>query len=311
MLANGHGKNRMARNVSARRSLTWDLLFLSSGEQRLSDKLRESGQKVKGGQEIRLCDIEAGTGRHGLFENLHGFRSGQEFSDFLRRSSKDYYGSPIRTFLDWLVKVDLDVIRRNWREFQQKFITEVLKDKENLPSEVFRVASRFALVALAGELATESGVNGWKLGTATAAEKEIFQNWLSNREGAGGSDAENAIRQVRHFLEQHGQSRFQSLPVIETDRVFERVGYKRKNNYDETEYLIFPENFRAEVCKGFDAKFVAAELAARGYLIKGSGGENTRNERIDGRQHRFYLLNGSIFEATEKGVSEEKQNAVA
>lgn len=297
MLANGHGKNRMARNVSARRSLTWDLLFLSSGEQRLSDKLREAGQTVKGGQEIRLCDIEAETGKFGLFENLHDFQSGQEFSDFLRRASKENYGSPIRAFLDWLVKADLETIRKNWRGFQQNFIAEVLKDKQNVPSEVFRVASRFALVALAGELATESGATLWKQGTATEAAKEIFQNWLANREGAGGSDAENAIRQIRLFLEKHGQSRFQSLPVVETDKIFDRAGFKRKNTYDENEFLILPEVFRAEVCKGMDAKFCAAALSARGYLMQGSDGKNTRNERIDGKQQRFFVLNSNIFEA--------------
>jgi uncharacterized protein (DUF927 family) len=299
MLANGHGKNRMARNTGARRSLTWNLLFLSSGEQRLSDKMREAGQSIKGGQEIRLCDIEAETGKHGLFENLHGFGSGQEFSDYLRRAAKENYGSPIREFLRWLVGVDLESIRRNWREFHQKFIAEVLPDTSQ-PSEVFRVASRFALVALAGELATEADITKWTRGAALDAAKTVFSNWFENREGKAGSDVERAINQIRHFLESH-ENRFQD--VTQTFDVPFRAGFRRRNSAtEETEFLIYREVFRSEICKGFDAKSVAQELAARGFLVKGSDGKTTRNERIDGKQQRFFVLNSHIFEAEAENI---------
>lgn len=299
MLANGHGKNRMARTVTARRSLTWNLLFLSSGEQRLSDKMRESGQTVKGGQEVRLCDIEAETGAFGLFENLHGFASGQEFSDKLRTASKEYYGAAIREYLRLLATLDHEAIKKNWREFQQKFIAEVLPEKD-YPPEIYRAATRFALIAFAGEIATKFNITAWNAGEASTAVRVLFKNWLDGRSEAG-TDAENAVRQVRNFLELHGQSRFQDTQSA-FQTVSNRAGFRRKNaTTDETEFLIYREVFRSEVCKNFDAKFVAGELAARGFLIKGSDGKNTRNERIDGKQQRFFVLNGDIFEAVETG----------
>jgi len=98
MLANGRGKLRMTKTLQARLALTWNLLFLSTGEQSLSDKITESGGTVKGGQDIRLCDIEADTGKFGLFEDLHDFPSGQAFSDHLRAASCKFYGTPIREF---------------------------------------------------------------------------------------------------------------------------------------------------------------------------------------------------------------------
>ncbi|MCA1623166.1 MAG: DUF927 domain-containing protein [Acidobacteria bacterium] len=308
MLANGRGKNRMAKNISARRPLNWNLLFLSSGEQRLADKMREAGQRVKGGQEIRLCDLEADTSKFGLFENLHGFDNGQEFSDYLRRASKQFYGTAISAFLDWLVKVDRESIRKNWRGFQQKFISELLPENQKYPSEVYRVASRFALVALAGELATESGVTGWTPGTAQSAAKVMFDNWFANREGAGGSDAENAIRQVRLFLESHEQSRFQVLGEGENqhEKVINRVGFKRKNPVNkETEFLVFPESFRSEICKDLDVKFVASVLAERGFLQRDSAGKFQKLERCgEPKAKRLYVITSNIFE----GEDDERRN---
>lgn len=62
MPANGRGKIRMTKTIAVRHSLSWNLMVLSNGEHKLSDKISESGGTVKGGQEIRLCDIEADTG---------------------------------------------------------------------------------------------------------------------------------------------------------------------------------------------------------------------------------------------------------
>jgi len=124
----------------------------------------------------------------------------------------------------------------------------------------------------------------------------MFQNWLANRNGSGQTDANNAIRQVRHFLELHGASRFQSLNLTE-ERVLNRAGFKRTNSNDEIEFLVMPEVFRKEICKGFDAKFVAGELANRRYLLKANDGKNTQNIRAENIQQRFYVLTSEIFEA--------------
>ncbi len=58
-----------------------------------------------------------------------------------------------------------------------------------------------------------------------------------------------------------------------------------------------PEVFRNEICKGFDAKFVAGELANRSYLLKANDQKNTQNIRVENIQQRFYVLTSNIFEA--------------
>jgi uncharacterized protein (DUF927 family) len=50
MLANGFGKGRASRDGLARRPAQWRLLFLSSGEVSLADKMAEIGRRSKAGQ---------------------------------------------------------------------------------------------------------------------------------------------------------------------------------------------------------------------------------------------------------------------
>ena len=306
MLANGQGKTRMARSVTLRKSLEWNLIFLSSGEIGLTDLITQTGERVRGGQEVRMIDLETDAGAgFGLFENLHGFESANRFADYLRTTSKNYYGAAIRHYIQTIIN-QTGKIKELWLQFKGQFANEYLP--KNPASEVQRVCAKFALIAYAGEMARN--ISGWKEGEAIEAGGKMFQTWLGNRSGSGQTDADNAIRHVRLFLELHGASRFQSIKATD-EKVNNRAGFKRTNNYDETEFLIMPEVFRKEVCKGFDAKFVAAELARRGYLLKASGGNNTQNIRAENIQQRFYVLTSEIFEAgtLESGEIVESESA--
>lgn len=270
MIANGQGKQRMSKSITARRSINWQLLFLSSGEQRLSDKMLEAGQRVKGGQEIRLCEIEADTGKFGTFEELHGFANAQTFADQLRTASKSHHGTAIREFLRYLVSMDIERVRGTWTELHKSFLEKVFQIHRSPTSEVRRVATRFALIAFAGEIATQAGITGWVSSAAANASHMIFQVWEEGRMGDGITDAETAIRQVRAFLEAHGQSRFQNIDnaYAEAEKVSNRVGFNRTCIESGTAvFYVLPESFNREVCKGLDAKFVWNELQRRGYLV--------------------------------------------
>lgn len=307
MLGNGRGKTRMTKTIQARHSLTWNLIFLSTGEQRLSDKIAESGGTVKGGQEIRLCDIEAETGNFGLFEDLHTFPNGQAFSDYLRSASCNYYGTPLRTYLEWLTESDFDEIRTTWHDFKELFINSVLPDRAKVPSEVLRVAARFALVAFGGEMATKANVTKWNERDASDAVKKVFLQWLDGREGGGQSDTERGIRQVRKYIQNYEQSRFQKLWATDEDRINERVGFVRKNDDDEREFLIFPDDFKT-ICKGFDAKAIANAMTEKSILQMDSAGKTTKQVKIGGKNQRFYVITERIFSFDEV---EEKKSANA
>ncbi len=302
MLANGYGKSRMAKTITARRALSWRLLFLSTGEISLADKMSEVGLSIKGGQEVRVLDIPADTCRFGVFDTLHDFPDGQSFADHLRSASRKYYGSPIREFLREFIKLDLVSVETSFREFQNKFIHKILPEENKYPNEVKRAAARFALVAFAGETATHLGVTKWQPGEATAATIKVFRAWFDNRSGRGSSDAERAISQIRAFIEAHGSSRFEMLTAndesLDANRIINRAGFRKQSDAGELEYLFLPEIFRKEVCKGFDYKFVCKVLDSRGFLHRDSGGFQ-KQLKYGGVQIRPYWISSRILEDSE------------
>lgn len=293
MLANGIGKARMTRAGGTRRRLEWDLIFLSNGEQSLSDLAAQAGQRTRGGQEARMCDVEADAGKGmGLFEELHGMASPDALARHLSAASRKYYGTAIREYLTQLV-----VHQEQMREAVQNVRNAFLKEHVSVESsgEVWRVASRFALVAAAGESARE--VTGWPEGASLAAAAEMFKVWLMGRGTSGHKDDEAAIQQVRAFLEAHGASRFQDV-TGDAQRVINRAGFKRTLPSGRTEYLILPECFRREVCAGYDSRATAQVLAERGYLTRGDGRNLAKAETLPevGRT-RVYVVSSNVLEA--------------
>jgi uncharacterized protein (DUF927 family) len=125
MLANAQGKSRARRDGSARKPFAWRLLFLSSGEITLADKIREDGrQKATAGQQVRILDIPADcrTGV-GLFENIHGAQNGQEFADQLKAATQSYYGTAARAYLTEITNQP-ERIAETVRNHRNDFIVE-------------------------------------------------------------------------------------------------------------------------------------------------------------------------------------------
>ncbi len=270
LLGNGSGKTRMSRNMGTRKKLSWSLLFMSAGEITLADHAQTAGKRTKGGAEVRLLNIEADAGAGlGLFEKIHGAESADAFARQLKDAARRFYGAPLRAYLETLSRKRAAV--EKWvRDSQADFISQHVPPGAS--GEVFRAAQRFALIAAAGRLATDAGITGWEQGEATGAAAHCLKSWLRGRGTTGAGDTEAAINQVRRFLEAHGASRFQVVrqttvdPQDENQIVVNRAGFRRKTAEGETEFLVLPETFKAEVCGGFDYRLVARALSERGFL---------------------------------------------
>jgi len=80
------------------------------------------------------------------------------------------------------------------------------------------------------------------------------------------------LKQVRRFLESHGEARFADFgrPVADDDhapRVINKAGWRKCDRISsETEFYIYSEVFKAEVCSGMDYKAVARLLIDKGYM---------------------------------------------
>ena len=179
MLANGCGKARANRDGFARPSAEWRLLFLSSGEVGLADKIAEDGRgrRAAAGQQVRIVDIAADAGAGlGLFEDLHGFASADAFARHLKMAAGEHYGLAWRAFMRLLTK-DFDAIAPTVSGYRDEFIAE--NCPKGADGQVSRVAARFGLVAAGGEMATAFGVLPWEPGEATKAAARCFADWLA------------------------------------------------------------------------------------------------------------------------------------
>ncbi len=155
-LGNGRGKQRAGRTGNARAVTRWRCFVLSSGERTIATTMQEGGHRAKAGQAVRLLDIPSAR-THGAWDDLHGMTSGTAFSDAIKRAAVTHYGHAGRAFLERLT--------RDGRDFCD--LLERIKALPEFSSESGegqdkRAAGRFALLALAGEMATDYKLTGWR-----------------------------------------------------------------------------------------------------------------------------------------------------
>ena len=296
LLANGLGKSRAARNGTARPSASWRLLFLSSGEETLSALMARAGQKPTVGQEIRLAEISADAGAGlGAFDELHESADGATFSNAVKGAASRYHGAVGAEWLRLVVrdKAKLDtVLRDGIRQFVAEFVPK------GAAGQVERVARRFGLVAVAGEIATSYKLTGWNEGESITAVGKCFVAWLDGIGGTGNREERALLAQVRSFFGANGASRFQDTS-IEDQRIINRAGFFRSASDGQREYLVLPGCFRSEVCAGFDPKDAAKILRDHGWLSPGSD-RVTQKVRLPGMAPTWvYVFGARMWEGDE------------
>lgn len=323
MLADGMGKTRGKGTGGLRPKPTWRLLFLSSGELTLAQHMETVGKKMKGGQEVRLIPIPTEVKEGSALETFHEFHSGHEISGFVQHNAARCYGAVGRAWLEYLVDhtEGLDAALRERMDAIEAQIVPV-----GAAGQVKRGGRRFALIAAAGEMATAAGMTGWPVGEAIRAAHTCFDAWLKLRGGAGSSEKVTMLRQVRAFLEAHGEGRFTMWHRAADDhaaKTLHRAGVRRMLNEDgepiktnsqhgaeygdrmpsalgervSYEYFIMAETFKTEVCKGFDVQAVCAVLAEHECLITREPGRYNIKTKLPGiGSGRFYLIPPAIFD---------------
>lgn len=295
LLANGQGKARAARTGAARQSARWRLLFLSAGEESLIALMARAGRKANAGQEIRLADIEADAGAGmGAFEVLHDQPSPAALALAVKDAATRYHGAAGLAWLRCIVADRsklVDFIADGIRQFVEEAVPT------DAAGQVLRVARRFALVAVAGELATHYGLTGWPEGEAERAAKKCFAAWLESFGGTGNREERAMLSQVRAFFEAHGASRFEDVTATMDQRIPNRAGFYRTDANGAREFMVLPEAFKRDVCQGFDAKTITAALLKAGWLAPGAGSRATQKPRIPGiGPTRCYVFAGRMWE---------------
>jgi uncharacterized protein (DUF927 family) len=295
LLANGQGKARASRTGAARQSASWRLLFLSAGEESLTALKARIGKKANAGQEIRLADIDADAGAGmGAFELLHDQSSPAALALALKDAAIKSHGAAGLVWLRYIVD-DRATLADLIADGIRQFVEEVAP--KDAAGQVLRVARRFGLVAVAGELATQYEITGWLEGESTSAARKCFAAWLESFGGTGNREERNILSQVRAFFEAHGASRFEDVTANRDQRITNRAGFHRTGTSGDREYMVLPETFKRDVCQGFDAKMATLALVTAGWLQPGKDGKTAQKPRIPGiGTIRCYIFTGKIWE---------------
>ncbi|MGJ8682157.1 DUF927 domain-containing protein [Paraglaciecola sp.] len=290
MLGNGKGKNRSGSDYKGQSSLSWKLAFISNGEKTLEQYLGETGKSVTGGMEMRFIAVYASPHEDeqtrkqlGIFNDSKGFAGGADLSDHLRKAVNKYHGVAFQEFINKLVTSDRKAITDFLHDGISKFKQETLGPNAN--GQVGRAAEKFAVVALAGELAGRFGLTGWKDDECRNAAKNQFKAWLNRRGGTGNIEEMQILKHVASQIELFGEKYFRRWDKRNSDnsttidehvpsrnelwgfRITEEIKSMVDGNTTEHVYLVTKQAFETQLCKGFDHKRVARLLRSEGILI--------------------------------------------
>ncbi|MGP5336349.1 DUF927 domain-containing protein [Psychrobacter maritimus] len=267
MLANGQGKGRSTTTGHNRIAKKWRIIFLSNGEKTIQQEMAVAGQKTNAGIEVRIAHIDADAGK-GLktFDSLILAETGAAQADKIKELSQAYYGV---AGIAWLEHITSD--KAETTATAKQLVSDFISQYSNLAPQAHRVAKRFAIVAAAGEMATQADITGWQAGQATTAVMTCLDNWLDNYGRDGEHEQRQIIDHIKAFIEQHGSSRFQpcyrNTRLDFEERTPNRIGYR---NMDTGDYYFSKETFDS-VCAPFGKKKVLQVLEEADLLLLNQG----------------------------------------
>ena len=214
MIGNESGKRRMTKSLQNKGTASWRLLLASSGEVSAEEFAKRYGVKVDDGINVRLANIEV-TNENGLgiFDKVPDGETSKGLADKLRKyTESQYFGTAgpefIARLVDEIKQHGIKAFTENLEEGLTEFQTTVNHETDPM---VGRVARRFALVAVAGELAIQYGVLPWKENTAIKAAQVCFQVWRKGFKSKAEQEAD-FIEYILSYPEIH-RERFDIVEV--------------------------------------------------------------------------------------------------
>ncbi|EMY8849978.1 DUF927 domain-containing protein [Salmonella enterica] len=309
-LGNGTGRQRGKTSGMARPVNMWRTMIISTGEMTVGKHMESGGQRIKAGQEMRLLDIPA-QHLYGAFDYLHGLElphnpdneterrgAGRRFAETLRSNAATHYGHAGPDFVRWLISRsqpdtpdDSDSTRDNGQTLADMFALM----REQFPvctGQEARAAARFALCALAGEMAVTAGILPWSQGEALAAVRSLFESWAAYR-GREQSEDMKVLRALASFIARN-EYRFEGMNPNEYGSIPNRAGWWRASESGE-KILYFAPDTLTEAAPGYDRARVVACLDAAGAITDRDEGRQTKRIRAGTLRPHVYAISANAI----------------
>ncbi|HEN8712348.1 TPA: DUF927 domain-containing protein [Pseudomonas putida] len=295
-LANGQGKGTMTRDREARGKLSWRLLALSSGERSLSEHAAISGNAAHAGAELRMVDVNAGTRTYRAFDELHGLE-GADFHRQLTVAVGANHGHIGPAFVEKLLASDdRPGLLEDFAGIRAQFVED--------NAQAGRVADRFAVIALAGEMAIAYDLLPWTPGTALSDCQLLYGEWLS-RVGGGNAEDRQILAGILDFIDKHGSSRFSDVEDQSPDtKVFNRAGYWEV--VGAKRLYLFNKSALTEAAHGHGLARVVKALEGAGALAKHDTDRDSRRTKKyrlpAGGSARLYVIDPEAMDSEGGGL---------
>ncbi len=246
-IISGTGKSRLKDTANLRNNRSWRVTVLSAGELAVSAFIESGGGQVKGGQLVRMIDVD--------LSQLEALFSGADEANAMKKHCALHYG---HAGVELISRID--DLSEGWKEFDYSVIGTA-----NTPIAK-RVLTRFALVAHTGIIAVKAGILPWTESQVISSVNACYSAWHSQIDIV--SDVDRGVDAIRDFI-LSDDARFErdnSTPIPQN-----RAGWFRGDMYH-----FAPKAFK-EACKGVDAVKVKKSLKELGYLHINKVGKLTSN----------------------------------
>ncbi len=327
MVANGVTKGRADRNGNAKATTHFTVLAQSTGEVGIEAKLAEKRIQAKGGQLLRMGELDADRGK-GLntFDVLNinpdtgiKFEDGKTQAEYLKIHAKENCGLVIDKFLQELVK-NIETHKKDLKNFKAEWIAS-LDITSNQP-EIDRMIKRISTVYATGIVAVTMGVLPHTPEEIKDCVDAIFKNWLERRGGHGSHELKIIISDLYKLCIENQHSRFCNTHPTEDERINlpkDKAGYwKTEKVLDEdgnvesvlSEFWFYPSVFDREVIKGRDKKVFYPLLVKNGYIKKGIGERYAQVRRpAKENSQRFIVIPVSTFNEETRNIKSSLEEA--
>ncbi|HHJ4620906.1 MULTISPECIES: DUF927 domain-containing protein [Klebsiella/Raoultella group] len=289
-LFNGVGRIQGKKEGGNRPVTRWKIAALSTGEEDFETFLMKGGITPKAGQLVRLLSVPFID-----TVDFNGYDDGDAHSRAVKRLSGRYCGASGRAWIRWLTENKDQAIELS----AQKETEWLSRLPEGASSQVSRVASRFAMLDAAGELA--GNITGWTARECQEATQRAFNDWLEDF-GLDSREKYQVITRARDFIQRHALSRFQPYAFGKSNgdmdqhhatRITNLAGYLVNGRRDDgrPEYHIIPSVFDEEILCGISRHFGCKALEDAGMLVCAESGRwTTKTVKVNGTQQRFIVL---------------------
>ena len=316
MMANGVTKGRADRNGNAKEISHFKVIVQTTGEIGVEDKLREKKIQAKGGQLIRMAEINADRGK-GLntFDVLNinpntnkPFISGREQAEFLKSYGDENYGIVIDEFMKKVV-ADIEAYKTALKEIKKSWENKKCTGDEGV--EVARMIKRFSTIYASGVIAIKFGIIPHSFEEIEACMDEIFASWLERYGGDCSFEYRKIKEDLRKLCIEQQYSRFLDANPNQEEKPnlpHNKAGYWKMEGNTLFEFWADQPVFEREVFKGRDKKVFYPLLVKDGYIKKEEEKQyGCKRKPAKEERRRFIVVDASKLIGEENDKSKENE----